>query len=164
MPQRAAVIAIATAMQESRLRNLPYGDADSLGLFQERPSQGWGSPAEILNPVYAASAFYERLVQVTGWQALPLTVAAQDVQHSTDPGAYAQWEPLADALVTTFSGAAAACLTDSGGHVPASGTTRLPAGLQPSAGNTGRRPDRHRLRGRSARQALHLGRHRTRRL
>ena len=129
LPQRAAVIAIATAMQESRLRNLPYGDADSLGLFQERPSQGWGSPAEILNPVYAASAFYARLVQVTGWQALPLTVAAQDVQHSADPGAYAQWEPLADALVTTFSGAATACLTDSGGHVPASGTTQLPAGF-----------------------------------
>ena len=129
LPQRAAVIAIATAMQESRLRNLPYGDADSLGLFQERPSQGWGSPAEILNPVYAASAFYARLVQVTGWQMLPLTVAAQDVQHSGDPGAYAQWESLADALVNTFSGAATACLTDSGGHVPASGTTRLPAGF-----------------------------------
>jgi cell wall-associated NlpC family hydrolase len=128
-PQRAEVIAIATAMQESRLRNLPYGSADSLGLFQERPSQGWGSPAEILSPVYAASAFYARLVQVADWQTLSLTVAAQDVQHSGAPGAYAQWEPLAGALVDTFSGAATACLTDAGGHVPASGTIRLPGGF-----------------------------------
>ena len=143
LPARAPVIAIATAMQESRLRNLTSGDADSLGLFQQRPSQGWGSPAEILNPVYAASAFYAHLVQVPGWQTLPLTVAAQDVQHSGDPGAYAKWEPLADALVSTFSGAATACLTDNGGHVPASGTTQLPAGFSSPAGHTGRRPDRH---------------------
>jgi cell wall-associated NlpC family hydrolase len=79
--------------------------------------------------VYAASAFYARLVQVVGWQTLPLTVAAQDVQHSGFPGAYATWESLADALVGTFSGTATACLTDDGGHVPASGATRLPAGF-----------------------------------
>ncbi len=129
LPQRAAVIAIATAMQESALRNLPGGTADSLGLFQQRPSQGWGTPAEIMNPVYAASAFYSRLVQVPGWQSLPLTVAAQDVQRSGAPGAYAQWQALATALVTTFSGAATACLTDNGGHVPASGITHLPPGF-----------------------------------
>ena len=129
LPARAPVIAIATALQESRLRNLTGGTADSLGLFQQRPSQGWGSPADILNPVYAASAFYARLVQVAGWQTLPLTVAAQDVQHSGFPGAYAQWESLADALVGTFSGAATACLTDNGGHVPASGAIQLPAGF-----------------------------------
>ena len=129
LPARAPVIAIATAMQESRLRNLTSGDADSLGLFQQRPSQGWGSPADILNPAYAASAFYAHLIQVASWQTLPLTVAAQDVQHSGDPGAYAKWESLADALVSTFSGAATACLTGNGGHVPASGTTQLPAGF-----------------------------------
>jgi cell wall-associated NlpC family hydrolase len=129
LPARAAVIAIATALQESGLRNLPYGTADSVGLFQQRPSQGWGSPAQILNPVHASSAFYERLIQVTGWQSLPLAVAAQDVQRSGDPGAYAHWEVLANALVSTFSGAATACLNDSGGHVPASGATRLPAGF-----------------------------------
>ena len=129
LPARAPVIAIATAMQESRLQNLTSGDADSLGLFQQRPSQGWGSPADILNPVYAASAFYAHLLQVAGWPTLPLTVAAQDVQHSAYPGAYAKWEPLADALVSTFSGAATACPTDNGGHVPASGTTQLPAGF-----------------------------------
>ena len=129
LPPRAPVIAIATALQESRLRNLTGGTADSLGLFQQRPSQGWGSPADILNPVYAASAFYARLVQVAGWQTLPLTVAAQDVQHSGFPGAYAEWESLADALVSTFSGTATACLTDNGGHVPASGAIQLPAGF-----------------------------------
>ena len=134
LPQRAEVIALMAALQESRLRNLPGGDADSLGLFQQRPSQGWGSPAQILNPVYAASAFYAALVQVPGWQAPPPDSAAQDVQHSADPGAYAQWEPLADALVNTFSGAAISCLTGTGGHVPASGTIRLPAGFALPAG------------------------------
>jgi cell wall-associated NlpC family hydrolase len=129
LPARAAVIATATALQESMLRNLPYGTADSLGLFQQRPSQGWGSPAELLNPVYAASAFYARLVRVNGWQTLPLDIAAQDVQRSGNPGAYAHWEPLADALVGTFSGGANACLNDNGGHVTGSGTTELPGGF-----------------------------------
>jgi cell wall-associated NlpC family hydrolase len=127
LPQRAAVIAIATAMQESRLLNLPSGDADSLGLFQQRPSQGWGGPAQIMQPVYASTGFYEHLVQVPGWQSLPLTVAAQDVQHSAYPGAYAQWEGLATALVAGFSGQSAACATDNGGGAPASGTAQLPA-------------------------------------
>jgi cell wall-associated NlpC family hydrolase len=134
LPPRAPVIAIATALQESMLRNLPYGNADSLGLFQQRPSQGWGNPAELLNPVYAASAFYARLVQVTGWQTLPLTVAAQDVQRSSEPGAYEHWEPLADELVSTFSGASSACLSDDGGHVPGSRATHLPAGFALPAG------------------------------
>ena len=95
LPQQAAVIAIATAYQESKLYNLSYGTSDSLGLFQQRPSQGWGTPAQLMQPVYAATAFYTALIQVPGWQNLPLTVAAQDVQHSAHPGAYAQWEPLA---------------------------------------------------------------------
>jgi cell wall-associated NlpC family hydrolase len=129
LPQQAAVIAIATAMQESRLQNLDYGTADSLGLFQQRPSQGWGSPSQIMQPVYAATQFYDHLEQVPDWQSLPLTVAAQDVQHSAYPDAYAQWQPLATALADTFSGTAAACLTGNGGGVPASGVTRLPAGF-----------------------------------
>jgi cell wall-associated NlpC family hydrolase len=134
LPPRAPVIAIATALQESMLRNLPYGTADSLGLFQQRPSQGWGSPAELLNPVYAASAFYTRLLRVTGWQTLPLDIAAQDVQRSGEPGAYAHWETLAAALVSTFSGAASACLKDSSGPVPSSGTTHLPSAFSLPAG------------------------------
>ena len=127
LPQQAAVIAIATAYQESGLYNLSDGTSDSLGLFQQRPSQGWGTPAQIMQPVYAATAFYNALIQVPGWQNLPLTVAAQDVQHSAYPGAYAQWEPLATALVTTFTGTAANCLTDNSHGIPASGVTQLPS-------------------------------------
>jgi hypothetical protein len=111
LPRQAAVIAIATAMQESKLENISYGTSDSLGLFQQRPSQGWGSPAQIMEPVYAASAFYSRLAVVPGWQGLPLTVAAQDVQHSAYPGAYAQWQPLATSLADSFTGMIATCVT-----------------------------------------------------
>jgi cell wall-associated NlpC family hydrolase len=129
LPQHAEIIAIATAMQESRLTDLPFGTSDSLGLFQQRPSQGWGSPAQIMQPVYATTMFYGALVQVPGWQSLPLTVAAQAVQHSAYPGAYAQWQPLAAALIALFDGTAANCLTDNSTGVPASGTTRLPSGF-----------------------------------
>lgn len=107
VPGRAAVIAIATAMQESRLKNVPYGTSDSLGLFQQRPSRGWGTPAQIMRPRSAAITFYARLVRVRGWRALPLTVAAQDVQHSAYPDAYAQWEPLATDIAAMFSGCTA---------------------------------------------------------
>jgi hypothetical protein len=121
LPQRAAVIAEATSMQESTLLDLPSGTSDSLGLFQQRPSMGWGTPAEIMQPAYAAAKFYAALVQVPGWQSLPLTVAAQAVQRSAYPDAYAKWEPLGDALAATFSGQAGNCLTDNGGGVPVSG-------------------------------------------
>jgi cell wall-associated NlpC family hydrolase len=129
LPQRAAVIAEATSMQESRLINLPDGTSDSLGLFQQRPSQGWGTPAQIMQPVYASTRFYEALASVPGWQSLPLTVAAQAVQGSATPGAYAKWEPLAGSLVATFSGNTDNCLTDNGTGVPQSGITHLPAGF-----------------------------------
>jgi hypothetical protein len=99
LPPRAWLVALATAMQESTLRNLNYGDRDSLGLFQQRPSQGWGTPAEVTNPVYATTTFLQRLVQVPGWDKLPVTVAAQIVQRSAFPDAYAQWEGLAAKLV-----------------------------------------------------------------
>ena len=128
LPQQAAVIGIATAMQESTLENISYGTSDSLGLFQQRPSQGWGTPARIMQPVYAATAFYDALVKVPGWQSLPLTVAAQDVQHSEYPDAYGKWQSLATALVSQFSAATSDCLTGDGPSVPASGSTRLPAG------------------------------------
>ena len=134
LPARAAVIAIATAMQESRLQNLSYGTSDSLGLFQQRPSMGWGSPAQIMQPVYAAQKFYSALTAVPGWQTLPLAVAAQDVQQSGYPGAYARWQPLAQALVSRFSGQAASCATDNGRGVPANGATRLPHGFTLPAG------------------------------
>ena len=99
-PPRAWVIALATAMQESTLRNIPYGDRDSEGLFQQRPSQGWGSRAQVTDPVYATTQFIQRLLAVPGWDAMALTDAAQIVQRSAFPDAYRKWESLATQLVT----------------------------------------------------------------
>ncbi|MFD7070584.1 C40 family peptidase [Streptomyces sp. NPDC059913] len=98
IPARGQVVALATALQESGLRNLAFGDRDSLGLFQQRPSQGWGTANEILDPVHASTKFYEALRKVPGWQSLTVTQAAQAVQRSGYPEAYAKWEPLATAL------------------------------------------------------------------
>jgi hypothetical protein len=112
LPDRAVVIALATAMQESRLRNLDYGDRDSLGLFQQRPSQGWGTPEQVQDPVYAAGTFYDRLVNVPNWRTGRLTVVAQTVQRSGFPEAYQQWEPMAVGLTAALvsdGGAALAC-------------------------------------------------------
>jgi hypothetical protein len=111
MPDHAVTIALATALQESRLHNLPYGDRDSLGLFQQRPSQGWGTKTEILTPSYAAAAFFRALTRVDGWETLPITVAAQRVQRSGTPTAYAQWEPEARALAIALTGEAEAGFT-----------------------------------------------------
>ncbi|MFF3538537.1 C40 family peptidase [Streptomyces sp. NPDC002466] len=98
IPARGQIVALATTLQESGLRNLTYGDRDSLGLFQQRPSQGWGTANEILDPVYSSTKFYEGLKKVSGWQSLSVTQAAQAVQRSGFPEAYAKWEPLATAL------------------------------------------------------------------
>ncbi|MFD7904382.1 C40 family peptidase [Kitasatospora sp. NPDC059747] len=98
IPVRGQIVALATGLQESGLRNINYGDRDSLGLFQQRPSQGWGTPAQIMQPVYASTKFYEALQQVSGWQSMTVTQAAQAVQRSGFPDAYAKWEPLATAL------------------------------------------------------------------
>jgi cell wall-associated NlpC family hydrolase len=103
LPPRAWMVALATAMQESTLRNLPYGDRDSLGLFQQRPSQGWGSPAQVTDPVYATTTFLDRLQKVPGWDQLPITVAAQTVQRSAFPDAYGRWEGLAAQLVAVLA-------------------------------------------------------------
>lgn len=103
LPPRAAVIAVATALQESSLHNLDHGDADSLGLFQQRPSQGYGA-AEARTPARATAAFLARLVRIEAWPSLPLTEAAARVQLPREDlrGAYARWEPLATALVTQY--------------------------------------------------------------
>ncbi|SCF19330.1 hypothetical protein [Micromonospora chokoriensis] len=106
LPERAAVISIATSLQESKLENLGHlGDAndhDSLGLFQQRPSSGWGTPEQITDPAYSTTAFLKGLKQVDGWQDMPLTVAAQTVQVSAYPDAYAQWEQQATDLVGQY--------------------------------------------------------------
>ncbi|HET9171781.1 MAG TPA: hypothetical protein VFN97_20255 [Actinospica sp.] len=93
----AATIAVATAMQESTLRNLHYGDRDSLGLFQQRPSMGWGTPSELTDPTYAAKAFLRELP--SGYQGMSLSDAAQSVQRSFDGSLYAQWESQAAYMV-----------------------------------------------------------------
>ncbi|WP_370147060.1 C40 family peptidase [Kitasatospora sp. GAS206B] len=98
VPAGGQVIALATALQESDLRNLTGGDWDSVGLFQQRPSQGWGTAQQISDPVYASQKFYSALLAVPNWQQLPLTVAAQDVQKSGHPDAYAPHAALATAL------------------------------------------------------------------
>lgn len=98
VPARGQIIALATALQESGLRNISYGDRDSVGLFQQRPSQGWGTRSQLMTPVYAAKKFYSALKSVKNWQQMPLTVAAQKVQKSGRPSAYAPHEPLATAL------------------------------------------------------------------
>lgn len=104
LPARAATIALATVMQESKLYNLEGGDRDSLGLFQQRPSQGWGTRAQVLDPVHAANAFYDALVRIDGYEKLEITVAAQKVQRSAYPSAYAKHEPDARALASALTG------------------------------------------------------------
>jgi hypothetical protein len=111
MPDHAVSVALATAFLESRLHNLSYGDRDSVGLFQQRPSQGWGTPAQIMTPRYAAAAFYEHLARVPNWQALAVTDAAQRVQRSALPNGYARYEPEARTLAQATTGEVPAGLT-----------------------------------------------------
>jgi hypothetical protein len=107
MGLRAAVIAVATAMQESTLENISYGTYDSLGLFQQRPSAGWGTPSQILHPKYAADAFLNALrgyqARNPYWAHQPLWQAAQGVQDSAFPYAYAKWEAQAATLVASIT-------------------------------------------------------------
>ena len=114
MPERAVAIALATSLQESGLRNIQHGDRDSLGLFQQRPSQGWGTKKQILDPTYAAAIFYEHLAKVPDYTELPLTVAAQRVQRSGFPEAYAKHEPDAALLAAALTGTSPATLTCQG--------------------------------------------------
>lgn len=122
MPARAATIAIATAIQESKLRNIDYGHSDSLGLFQQRPSIGgknpyWGTAAQVTNPAYAINRFYEELEKFD-YEGLAVTVAAQKVQRSAYPGAYADHEAdarvLASALTGYSPGGAFSCVVHGG--------------------------------------------------
>jgi hypothetical protein len=115
LPDHAVTVALAAAFQESKLHNVHHGDRDSLGLFQQRPSQGWGSPSEVLNPVYATTAFYLALQRVPDWQSKDVTVAAQEVQRSAAPTAYAAWEGEARTLASVLTG-----------EVPAGLACRLP--------------------------------------
>lgn len=104
LPPRAATIAIATAMQESKVRNVKFGDRDSLGLFQQRPSQGWGTAEQILNPEYSTNKFYDALVKVDGYADMDIAQAAQAVQRSAAGEAYAQHESQARVTASVLSG------------------------------------------------------------
>lgn len=108
LPARAVSIALATAFQESKLVNIDYGDRDSVGLFQQRPSQGWGTTEELLDPVFATNAFYDELEEVAGFEAMTITEAAQTVQRSAYPDAYADHEADGRALASALSGNSAA--------------------------------------------------------
>lgn len=115
LPARAATIALATALQESNLRNLAHGDRDSLGLFQQRPSQGWGSAEQVQDPVYATNAFYDALVKIDGYADMEITLVAQEVQRSAYPSAYSDHEGQGRVLASTLYG-----------HSPAGLGCRLP--------------------------------------
>jgi murein DD-endopeptidase MepM/ murein hydrolase activator NlpD len=138
IPPRGWVIAVATAMQESSLINTPGGDQDSIGLFQQRPSQDWGTPAQLQDPQYAATKFYQKLQTIDGWQAMPLIEAAQNVQVSAYPDAYAKWEPDATQIVGALTGVSA-------GLAACAATVSAQGWTQPVHGKVGsgfRTPDR----------------------
>ena len=104
LPPRATTIAIATAFQESKIHNIDYGDRDSVGLFQQRPSQGWGTREQVLDQRHAIGRFYDGLVKVKGYTSMSITEAAQRVQRSAFPGAYAEHEDYARALASSLRG------------------------------------------------------------
>ena len=134
LPPRAVTIALATAVQESKLRNIDYGDRDSLGIFQQRPSQGWGTPEQVQDPLYATNAFYDRLLAVAGYQDLPVTVAAQEVQRSGFPEAYGDHEAEGRAWASALTGYSPAALTCRL-HAPDDASVQVPGpdGLWPRA-------------------------------
>jgi murein DD-endopeptidase MepM/ murein hydrolase activator NlpD len=141
IPARGQIIAVATAIQESSLRNVGNlgrsNDHDSLGLFQQRPSQGWGTPQQIMNPVYAAGEFYDKLLAIDGWQHMPLAQAAQAVQRSAYPDAYAKWEADATALVGATPNGGAHCdastITATGWTNPLPGHHPIVSGFRTSS-------------------------------
>jgi hypothetical protein len=155
MAPKAWVIAVATAMQESRLTNLgnlgARNDHDSLGLFQQRPSAGWGTPAQVMDPVYASTKFYDKLKTIDGWEDMAITDAAQAVQRSAYPDAYAKHVPLATQIVNLLADGAAKAVGNSlamvcavGGQVAAGGWT-IP--LRAVVGSGFRTPERPKHQG-----------------
>lgn len=133
--QVGAVDAVDAAMTESRLVNVNGGDRDSLGLFQERPSQGWGKPADIMNPAYAAGQFFDRLAALPGWQTMPAPQAAQAVERSGFPQRYQTWAQPAASLVAGLDGAGA-CTNAASAPIPGA-TTQVPAGFALPPGTPG---------------------------
>jgi cell wall-associated NlpC family hydrolase len=122
VPQWGWTVALATAMQESGLRNLPFlgdrNDHDSIGVFQQRPSQGWGTVEQLAKPEYQAGKFFDKLLTIPGWQTMPLTKAAQAVQISAFPDAYTKWTDDAIQLVQQLTSTLADCATDALAALP----------------------------------------------
>jgi hypothetical protein len=125
LPPRATTIAIATAFQESKIHNIDYGDRDSVGLFQQRPSQGWGTVEQIMDPLYSIGAFYDALVKVKGYEGMVINDAAQLVQRSGFPRAYAQHEDYARALASALRGYSRARFTCQINAGSSGGTTKV---------------------------------------
>lgn len=122
LPARAVTIAVATAYQESKMRNIDYGDRDSLGLFQQRPSQGWGTPEQIMEPRHAINRFYDGLEKIDGYRSMSITEAAQAVQRSGYPEAYADHEAYGRAIASALTGnspGAFTCVVDPADETPA---------------------------------------------
>ena len=167
MPARAATIALATAYQESKIYNLEHGDRDSLGLFQQRPSQGWGTREQILDPYYATNAFYDALAKVDGYESMRITEAAQEVQRSGFPEAYADHEADARVLASALTGhspdgRSAACVRHADRTTSRTRLDRVRAdraGPTSYAGGRGgvRRPPARRLRARRRDRRPHGG-------
>ena len=135
LPPRAASIALATAYQETGIRNLKYGDRDSVGLFQQRPSQGWGSRQQLMDPFYATGKFYDALVKIKNWESADITEVAQKVQLSAHPEAYRDHEADARVLASALTGQSPAgfsCLDRSGAPGDAK---ELRSSLQRTFGN-----------------------------
>jgi hypothetical protein len=136
MPRLAVTIAYATAMQESKLHNLSYGDLDSVGVFQQRPSEGWGPRKDLLDPIYASSKFFRALKAIPGYRKMPVSQAAQAVQHSADGAAYTQYEKMAAAMTRAFTGQrghAVYCWSGSASRAPAD-LSRISSGLATTFG------------------------------
>jgi hypothetical protein len=140
VPEHAIMVALATAWQESKLHNLAEGDRDSIGLFQQRPSQGWGTPEEIADPRYSARSFYRALLQVRNWETMRVTEAAQAVQHSAHPEAYEKWADKAEAVARALVGDAAGAVACTVAAEPAergpAAATALAAGVRRDWGDT----------------------------
>jgi hypothetical protein len=137
VPTRGWIIAVATAIQESDLRNLPGGANDSIGLFQQRPSKGWGTPQQLRDPVYAAGKFYTKLLTIQGWEHMALTDAAQAVQISAYPDAYAKHEPNATLLVNTVGSGGSWAIPSDLEQCPSNCPSILSNSSQPSSSDGG---------------------------
>ena len=138
LPRQAVVIAYAAALQESQLHNLDYGDRDSVGVFQQRPSQGWGPARDLVNPIYATTRFFGALVHVHDYTTMPVQTAAQDVQHSADGTAYGQWTEVAAQLAGYFTGSSPHGVSCWYAPAPKANLANAERGLTQTFGSPGR--------------------------